>query len=87
MLRDAESVASVEIARVDGASQPAGPMVPVVASVARTPVAPVLRRPSPVDAERFDVYLAAHGQLSGTLGLPRTSQYLRQSTTDTTGGR
>ena len=29
-----------------------------------------------VQAVRFDRYMAAHGQMSGTLGLPRTSQYL-----------
>lgn len=86
MLREAET-GRIEIARVQGASQPAGPMVPVVASVARTPVAPLLRRPSSVDAERFDIYLSAHGQMSGPIGMPRTSQYLRQGVLETETGR
>lgn len=29
-----------------------------------------------VQSVRFDRYMAAHGQMSGTLGLPRTSQYV-----------
>jgi sigma-E factor negative regulatory protein RseA len=32
--------------------------------------------PEAVQAVRFDRYVAAHGQMSGTLGLPRTSQYV-----------
>jgi sigma-E factor negative regulatory protein RseA len=77
MMRDPEQRGGVDIARVDGASQPAAPMGPVVASVSRTPLRSVLRQPSPVDGDRFDLYLAAHGQMSGPLGLPATSQYLR----------
>jgi sigma-E factor negative regulatory protein RseA len=81
MLREAEP-GRVEVARVQGASQPAGPMIPVVASVSQAAVPPLLRRPSPVDGERFDVYLSAHGQMSGPIGMPRTSQYLRQGGID-----
>jgi sigma-E factor negative regulatory protein RseA len=87
MLRDAEAPGGIEIARVGGASQPAAPMVPVVASVARAPVAPVLRQPTLGDADRFDIYLSAHGQMTGALGMPRTSQYLRQGPTASTGAR
>ena len=87
MLRD-DVTGGVEVARVQGASQPAAPMVPVVASVSRSTIAaPVLRRPSPVDAERFDLYLSAHSQMSGSLGLPRTSPYLRQGGSLPDGGR
>lgn len=81
MLREVEP-GRVEVARVQGASQPAGPMIPVVASVSRAQAAPLLRRPSPVDGERFDFYLSAHGQMSGPIGMPRTSQYLRQGGVD-----
>ena len=86
MLRDTVP-GGVEVARVQGASQPAAPMVPVIASVAGVAPAPVLRRPSPVDGERFDVYLSAHSQMSGSLGLPRTSPYLRQGGPSQNGGR
>jgi hypothetical protein len=64
---------------VQGASQPAAPMVPVVASVARNTPLPV-RPVSVADADGFEAYLNAHSQMSGTLGLPRTSPYLRQGT-------
>lgn len=86
MMREAET-GRVEIARVQGASQPVGATIPVVASVARQPVTPLLRRGSPVDPERFDLYLTAHGQMSGAIGMPRTSQYLRQGVSDHETGR
>lgn len=76
MLRESEG-ARVEVARVQGASQPAAPMVPVVASVARSVPLPV-RPVSVADADGFEAYLNAHSQMSGPLGLPRTSPYLRQ---------
>jgi sigma-E factor negative regulatory protein RseA len=81
MLREAEP-SRVEIARVQGASQPAGQLIPVVASVSRASASPMLRRSSPVDGDRFDFYLSAHGQMSGPIGMPRTSQYLRQGGLD-----
>lgn len=56
-----------ELAR--GAAQPA--VVPVAASrpMAGAPIQPV----------QFERYVAAHSQMSGGLGLPRTSPYLRQT--------
>jgi sigma-E factor negative regulatory protein RseA len=77
MLRESER-AQVEVAYVQGASQPAAPMVPVVASVARSTPSRVVRQVSVADADGFEAYLSAHSQMSGTLGLPRTSPYLRQ---------
>lgn len=53
--------------------------VATVATLPRQAVASAVLRSVPseaVQAVRFDRYMAAHGQMSGTLGLPRTSQYV-----------
>jgi negative regulator of sigma E activity len=81
MLQGVDRVGTVEIARVEGASRPAGPASQGVASVARTLPASVFERPSRLEAERFEVYLSAHSQMSAGLGMPRTSHYLRQGMT------
>ncbi len=81
MLQGTTRVGTVEIARVEGASRPAGPASQGVASVARTLPASVFERPSRVEAEQFEIYLSAHSQMSGGLGMPRTSHYLRQGMT------
>jgi sigma-E factor negative regulatory protein RseA len=81
MLRETDTAPGLEVARVQGASQPASPMVPVVASVARSAPSSLPRQASVGDAQGFENYLSAHGQMSGTLGLPRTSPYLRQGST------
>jgi len=65
VLRD-DGRTQVDVARVPQTAQPAGPL----------PRAPVY--PAMPFADSFDVYLTAHGQMSGPLGMPRTSQYLRQ---------
>ena len=78
MLQGTDRVGGVEIARVEGASRPAGPASQGVASVARTLPASMFERPSGVEAEKFEIYLSAHSQMSGGLGMPRTSHYLRQ---------
>jgi len=77
MIRSVDPV-GVEVARVQGTSQPAGLMSPVIASVARTRPEPEVARSLPVDDAQFDAYVAAHAQIGGSLGLSRTSVYLRQ---------
>jgi sigma-E factor negative regulatory protein RseA len=82
VLRDAATGGTVEIARVQGMSQPSLPSVPLAASLAQPPAPmslPVL--------DRFHVYLSAHGQISGPIGMPRTSQYLRQGLFESDGQR
>jgi sigma-E factor negative regulatory protein RseA len=78
MLQGTTGRGAVEIARVEGASRPAGPAGQGVASVARTLPASVFERPTRVESEQFEIYLSAHSQMSGGLGMPRTSHYLRQ---------
>lgn len=82
MLRGTDGVAPVEVAGVGGVSQPSGTLirtVPVSAAVVRDLPASMAQRARTMDPSRFDIYLSAHSQMSGTLGLPRTSPYLRQS--------
>lgn len=78
MLRGADGTGTVEIARVEGASRPAGPSSQAVASVARALPSSMFERPSRAEAEQFEIYLSAHSQMSGGIGMPRTSHYLRQ---------
>ncbi len=82
VLRDGAMGGPVEIAREQGMSQPSLPPVPLAASLAQpsSPMSlPVL--------DRFHVYLSAHGQISGPIGMPRTSQYLRQGLIESDGQR
>jgi sigma-E factor negative regulatory protein RseA len=82
MLRGTDGSTPVEVAGVGGASQPSGTLirtVPVSAAVVRDLPASMVQRSSTMDPSRFDIYLSAHSQMSGSLGLPRTSPYLRQS--------
>ncbi|MCU0949961.1 MAG: sigma-E factor negative regulatory protein [Burkholderiaceae bacterium] len=85
MLRGAGEVegSGFEVARVQGASQPSGSMVQTV------PVSSIARGlPAPgVQTVNFDAYISAHSQMSGTLGLSRTSPYLRQGTAVDADGR
>lgn len=72
MLRGADE--SAQQATVQSSSAVAS-----VATLPRQAVASAVLRsvpPEAVQAVRFDRYMAAHGQMSGTLGLPRTSQYV-----------
>lgn len=73
VLRDGATPEPVEIARVAGVSPMRVATVPVVPSIAQPPMS--LSWPG---VDRFHVYLSAHGQISGPIGMPRTSQYLRQ---------
>lgn len=82
VLRDDAMGGAVEIARVQGMSQPALPRVPLAASVVQPP--PPMSLPV---FDRFHVYLSAHGQISGPIGMPRTSQYLRQGLIESDGQR
>ncbi len=80
MLVQPQGDGGVQVARVGGASQATGRLlqtVPVAAAARDLPVS-MLERPSALQPVQFDVYIAAHSQMSGSLGMPRTSPYLRQ---------
>lgn len=78
MLRSAPA-GGVEVARVGGASRVSVQAGSMVASVARSLPVSMIERPSRRESAQFEAYLAAHSQMSGSLGLPRTSLYLRQA--------
>jgi hypothetical protein len=81
MLRGVDEVATQQ-ADVPAVTAIASAPPPLPASVAASRLLPV----DAVQSVRFDRYMAAHGQMSGTLGLPRTSQYvLRDPATDAEG--
>lgn len=83
MLRGTDGSSGFEVARVQGASQPSGSMVQTVPVSATARGLPM----SGVQTVNFDAYISAHSQMSGSLGLPRTSPYLRQGTADRRNGR
>jgi sigma-E factor negative regulatory protein RseA len=81
MLRGVDEVATqqADVAAVTAIASAPPPLPPSVAASRLLPV-------DAVQSVRFDRYMAAHGQMSGTLGLPRTSQYvLRDPATDAEG--
>lgn len=77
MLRGAPAAGGAEVARV-GAGARGLAQAGLTASLARSLPVSMIERPSRRESAQFEAYLAAHSQMSGSLGMPRTSLYLRQ---------